>query len=336
MKSHYIVFPAPHQVEVRTEEIAPPGPGQLLCAAAKSLISAGTELNCLRGVFDPGTNWADMVRYPFRPGYSMVARVVEVGPGVTALKAGDRITSRTPHGQFFLLPATDAYHVPDGPTDEEATWARLAGTTQLGARRAGLQFGESVAVIGLGILGQLVVQYMALAGARRVIAVDLSEARLALALAHGATHAVQADAASARDPIAEITAGRMLDVVFDVTGHPAVLAAAVGLLHRFGRLVLLGDTSTPTQQVLGPGVVSNSLAVLGIHGTAHPDVSSDFAPWSRPEMYDLFFDYLAQGRMRVADLVTHRYSPLDAPAAYDMLLRDRSSALAVILDWTLL
>jgi len=336
MDSHYIVFPTPNQVEVCQEEVGPPGPGQVLCAATKSLISAGTELNCLRGHFDPGTNWADMMRYPFRPGYSMIARVIEAGPGVTSLKAGDRITSRTPHSQFFALAAADAYRIPDGPTDEVATWARLAGTTQLGARRAGLQFGESVAVIGLGILGQLVVQYMALAGARRVIAVDLNPQRLALARAHGATHAVATDAASARDAVAEITAGRMLDVVFDVTGHPAVLSAAMGLLHRFGRLVLLGDTPTPTQQVLGPGVVSNSLAILGIHGTAHPDAWSELAPWSRPEMLDLFFDYLAQGRMRVADLVTHRYAPPDAPAAYDMLLRDPASALGVILDWTAL
>jgi len=336
MKSLYVVFPAPVQVEVREEEVAAPGPGQVLCVATRSLISAGTELNCLRGVFDPGTNWADMVRYPFRPGYSMVARVVEVGPGVTALKVGDRITSRTPHSHYFILPEADAYRLPDGPTDEEATWARLAGTTQLGARRAKLEFGESVAVIGLGILGQLVVQYVALAGARRVIAVDLNPTRLAWARSHGATHVIAADAASARAAIAEITAGRMLDVVFDVTGHPAVLSAALGLLHRFGRLVLLGDTPVPTQQRLGAGVVSNSLAILGIHGTAHPDASSDFAPWSRPEMYDLFFDYLAQGRMRVADLVTHRYSPLDAPAAYDMLLRNPADALGVIFDWTLL
>jgi threonine dehydrogenase-like Zn-dependent dehydrogenase len=169
-----------------------------------------------------------------------------------------------------------------------------------------------------------------------VIAIDLNPQRLALAREHGATHIIAAGAAAARPAIAEITAGQMLDVVFDVTGHPTVLAAATGLLRRFGRLVLLGDTPTPTQQALGPGVVSNSLAILGIHGTAHPDAATDFAPWSRPAMYDLFFDYLAQGRMRVADLVTHRYSPLDAPAAYDLLLNRPASALGVILDWTTL
>ena len=185
---------------------------------------------------------------------------------------------------------------------------RLAGTTQLGARRAELKFGESVAVIGLGILGQLVVQYMALAGARRVLAIDTSPGRLAMARAHGATHTICADAAGARPDVVEITGGRMLDVVFDVTGHPAVLAPALLLLRRLGRLVLLGDTPNPTQQFLGPGVVSNSLTILGIHGTMHPDSWGEFAPWSRSEMYDVFLDYLAQGRMRVGDLITHRFS----------------------------
>jgi threonine dehydrogenase-like Zn-dependent dehydrogenase len=53
-------------------------------------------------------------------------------------------------------------------------------------------------------------------------------------------------------------------------------------------------------------------------------------------MVSLFFDYLSQGRMRVADLVTHRVSPLEAPQVYEMLRRDRSAAIGVIFDWSLL
>jgi threonine dehydrogenase-like Zn-dependent dehydrogenase len=264
----------------------------------------------------------------------MVARVLEPGPGVTSVQPGDRVISATPHCQHFLLREAEAWRVPEGPSDIEAAWARLAATTQLGARRAEVQFGESVAVVGAGTLGQLVVvQYMALSGARRVIAIDLDERRVAVASAHGATHGITEDVAEVRPLVAELTEGRMLDVVFDVTGNPAVLASAVGLLRKFGRLVLLGDTPTPSQQPLGPGVVSNSLSILGIHGSGHPASWSEFAPWSRPEMYDLFFDYLRRGAMRVSDLVTHRFSPGQASEAYRLLQERPCPALGAVFEW---
>ncbi|HXV99219.1 MAG TPA: zinc-binding alcohol dehydrogenase [Anaerolineae bacterium] len=335
MKSVYIVFPEPNKIEVSEETVRPPEPGEVLCAAEKSLISIGTESYCLRGVFDPGTNWAAWVKYPFRPGYSMAARIVAVGKGVTGLKEGDRIATWIEHQQFFKLRPEQAYPIPEGISDEEATWAVLACTTQLGVRRAQLQLGETVGVVGLGMLGQLVTQYLAVAGARRIIAIDPVQGRLDRAKAHGATHTLALDVASARPEIEKITGGRLLDVVFDITGHPPVLAPAIQLLRRLGRVVLLGDTPNPTQQYLGPGVVSNSIAILGIHATARPDEASDFNQWSAQEMAALFFDYLLQGRMRVSDLVTHRYSPLDAPQVYEGLRRDRSAAIGVIFDWSL-
>lgn len=336
MKSIYVVFPEKEKVEVREEPITPPEPGEILCAAEKSLVSIGTESSCLRGVFEPGTNWADWVKYPFRPGYSMAARVVAVGKGVNDLKEGDRIATWVEHQQFFKIQPHQAHHVPEGLSAEESTWAILACTTQLGVRRAALQLGETAGVIGLGILGQLVTQYLAVAGARRIIAIDPVQLRLDLARAHGATHTLALDVTGARPEIEKITAGRMLDVVFDITGHPAVLAPAIQLLRRMGRVVLLGDTPTPSRQHLGPGVVSNSIAILGIHGTMSPVYASEFNPWTAQEMAILFFDYLLQNRMRVSDLVTHRYSPLDAPQVYADIQRDSSGMLGVIFDWSLI
>src|SRR5258707_1857675 len=170
--SKYVIFPEKQKVEVREERPTPPGPEEILCEAQKSLISIGTEMYCLRGEFDPGTNWADWVKYPFRPGYSMAARVVEVGKDVTGIKVGDRITTYGTHQQFLTVPAKDCYVLPEGISDEDATWRSLACTTQLGVRRAQLQLGESVGVVGLGMVGQLVVQYLAVSGARRIVAIE--------------------------------------------------------------------------------------------------------------------------------------------------------------------
>jgi 2-desacetyl-2-hydroxyethyl bacteriochlorophyllide A dehydrogenase len=345
MKSKYVVYPKAEDVAVWEEEIEPPQEGEILCKAEKSLISIGTELHCLRGRTDPGTNWFDWVKYPFRPGYSMVGRVLEVGKGVKSVKEGDRIANYGLHQQYYKVQVEQLekrydiplgigiYVLPDGISSEEGTWRSLAVTTQSAVRRAEFQFGETVGVIGLGILGQLVTQYLAAAGARRIIAIDPAAHRLELARQHGATHTLQLSAQEAVEAVRDITDGWMLDIVFEVTGHPAVLSPAIQLVRRLGRLLLLGDTPTPSQQHLGPGVVFKSIAILGIHGYQVPDKRTEYTPWSVEEMSGVFFDYLLRGRMNVKDLVTHRISPLQAPETYLGLLQDRSAAVGVILDW---
>src|SRR5688500_4423694 len=109
MKSLNIIFPEKNRIEVREETVTPPEPGEILCQAEKSLISIGTESYCLQGVFDPGTNWADWVKFPWYPGYSMAAQVLAVGEGVTGLKEGDLISAWANHQQRFKIPAEAAY-----------------------------------------------------------------------------------------------------------------------------------------------------------------------------------------------------------------------------------
>ncbi|MBC7078052.1 MAG: zinc-binding alcohol dehydrogenase [Synergistales bacterium] len=333
MKSVYVYFPEPNKVNVGEEEVSAPREGEILCQAEKSLISIGTETYCLRGVFDPGTNWASWVKYPFRPGYSMVGRVIDVGPGVKGCRVGDRVLASAPHQQFFKTTPERINLVPESLSSEEATWGTLACTTQLAVRRAELALGETVGVVGLGMLGQLVVQYLWVAGARKIIAVDTIQSRLEVAKAHGATHVLNNTAEGARPQIAEITEGRMLDAVWDVTGHPSALAQCIQLLRKRGRVILTGDTPTPTQQHLGPGVVSNSISILGIHGSSSAPYFSEFTPWTRQEIIALFFDYVMQKRMCVDDLITHRHNPVEAPQVYERLIVNRSSSIGVIFDW---
>lgn len=335
LESLNITFPAPGRVTLTRDRVPPPAAGELRCCALKSLISRGTECFCLRGECDPGTFWEEYISFPFAPGYSMVAEVESVGPGVTGFAPGDRVTTWGPHREISLVEAMHAFPVPDGISDIDATWATLARTTQLGVRRAELELGESVGVIGLGILGQLVVQYLAVAGARRIVAIDPSAGRLARARAHGATHAIAAGAADAMAEIDEITRGEMLDVVFDITGRPDVLAPATQLLRRLGRLVLLGDSPTPSRQHLGPRVVGHSIAILGIHGFMFPERGTPFNQWTAARMTEVFFDLLSQGRMTVAPLTDRVLRPGDAPAHYAALLAGgMPDEIGHVFDWT--
>lgn len=334
-RSIKVVFPSPGVVEVVESDVAAPGPGEITCEALASLVSTGTETFCLAGRFDAGTFWEEWVQFPFSPGYSMTARVVAVGEGVTDLAVGDRVALPTSHAQFVTVDRALAVAVPEGVSDEDACWASLAVTTQLGVRRAQLELGETVGVVGLGLLGQLVVRYLRLAGARHIIAIDPDAGRLSLAREGGATATIAATADAAVDPIRSATGGNLLDVVFDITGHPAAFAAASTLLRPLGRMVLLGDSPQPSQQRLGPRIVADAISIIGVHAGTAATHQTALDRWTGAEMTALFFDYLLDGRIRGDALVSHRVSPHDAPQLYAALTADRSPYMGVLFDWSL-
>src|SRR6266566_481810 len=300
MLSRNIVFTGKDQVEFIKESVRDPGAGEVILKARKTLISTGTESICLSRLFEQGSHWDRWVTYPFYPGYLMVGEVVAVGPDVDQIHEGERFGVRRPHGEFVTVSTSDLYPVPDGITDEDAPWFGLATIVQNGVRRAEHRLGEVVVVIGLGLLGQLTVQYTRLLGAKQVIAVDVSKPRLAMAQAHGATVMLAMGVEEARASILDMTEGAGADVVYDVTGD----------------------------------VVTKGLSILGAHDGNPPAQSTDHAYWSHQRMADLFYTYVLCGEMRVTDLITHRYAPADAPEVYRMLHQERTTAMGALFDWT--
>lgn len=334
MESLNIYFTGVNQVELRKEPVRDPAAGEVVIRANKTLISTGTEGICLGRLFEPGSHWDQWVKYPFSPGYSMAGEIVAVGEGVTGFQVGDRVASRSPHRQYVVTGTARLAPIPAGISDEEATWFGLANIVQNAVRRAEHALGEAVVVIGLGLLGQLVVQYARLLGAREVIAIDTAQKRLEMAQAHGATAVIPRSVADAYEEVMRLTDGGGAEVVYDVTGNAAVLPAALPLVRRFGRLMILGDTGSPSSQHLTSDVIRRGLRIIGTHDIDPPPVSTDYAFWSHAQMTRLFFRYLLRGDMRVSDLITHRYHPTEAAEAYRMLREQRASAMGVVFDWT--
>ena len=334
-ESMVIAFTGKETLEIQSVDVADPGPGEYLLETRASLISTGTECICYQRKFEPGTHWDMWVKYPFYPGYSNGGVVVARGEGATQFELGQKVAYRAGHRQYAILPEFALSSVPNEVSFKEAAWIALAKIVQNGVRKAEHSMGDDVVVVGLGILGQLVVQYARLMGARHIIGVDPATPRLEFAEISGATHTLPVTAAEAVSAVSELTDGRMADVVYDVTGFPQVFATALKLPRKFGTLLLLGDTGTPSGQQLTSDVIIRGLRIVGAHDSHPPQVSSEFLYWSNQKISDLFFTYLARGQMNVLELISHTYAPSQAEEAYSMLLAQRSSAMGVIFDWTL-
>lgn len=328
MRAQAVRFPRAGEVVVDEVELPDPGPHEVRCRARASLVSTGTELTCLAGEFDERSFWAEWVRYPFSPGYSMVSQVEAVGSAVTGLRVGDRVFSFTPHASAFVIDAAEATLLPDEVSDEQAVWSSLAVTTQWAVRRAAVALGEIVAVVGLGLLGQLLVRYVRLAGARRIIAVDPDAARCLLARAGGADVVLETDAAEAVGRL-----GGSVDAVFEVTGHPAVLAPASELVRPLGRLVLVGDAPRPSAQSLGPRIVRDGISVIGVHAGTASEVATSSDPWSSPVMLEVFLDFVRDGRMDPATLISREVAADAIPELYRELRADRGRELGILIRW---
>jgi len=340
MQSLNIVFTGKDQVEVRRELVPALQSGQILVESQCTLISTGTEGIVLGRKFEAGTHWDDWVKYPLAPGYNNAARVLDVAPDVSNWKVGDRIASRSPHQQYRVLDAgaddssSRLVPIPSAISDEEAAWFGMACIAQVGVHTAKHELGDAVVIVGLGLLGQLVTQYVRNLGAREIIVIDTSEMRLEMAKSHGATHVLKTGVEDARDRVLELTSGKGADVVYDATGFPAVFAPALGLVRKFGKMLLLGDAGTPSEQRLTPDVIRRGARILGAHDGHAPGKETDHNRWTQRNMTDLFFTFLERGQMRVADLITHRYAPQDAPQAYEMLQTNRATAMGIVFDWT--
>lgn len=328
-----IVFPGPGRAEVARETVSEPGPGQVLIEGRASLISTGTELTAYNGRFPPDSAWSRYVQYPFVAGYAHVGVVLATGPGVETPRAGQRVASQAPHATLACRDADDCCVLPDAVSDEEAAFWTLGKIVMNAVRIAGVTLGETVVVVGAGLLGQLALSLSLLSGAYRVICIDVAPARLEHARARGATGIICADVTTAREEVRALLDGDLADVVFEVTGSPEAVPGALRLARRRGRVILLGSTRGPVTLDLHDEAHSLGLQILGAHSSTAPPYATPDTPWTARRNGALFLQLIAAGRLHVAELITHRYALDEAPAAYAMLAADRGPAMGVLLTY---
>ena len=336
MRYRRIVFKEPKKVEIEEAELPELAPNQILIRTRMTLISTGTELTMLSGEYPKGSHWNNITKYPVYPGYSNCGVVEKIGENVQKFKVGDRVSSTAPHAEYAVIGEDRAVKIPDGVSDEEATFGTLSATVMNSVRLANIKLGESVIVVGVGILGQLACQFSRLCGGFPVIAVDLSRRRLEIAERLGVTATIQPKEEDVEQRIMELTKGKGGDVVFEVTGNPKIIPWELSLVKRQGRLILLSSPRGVTELDFHDLVNWPSRTIIGTHTSSHPSHETPYNPWTRERNTQLFFEFLSVGLVNVRDLITDRYKWTEAKQAYQRLLDpfgERLQALGVILDF---
>lgn len=276
-------------------------------------------------------------------GYSGAGVVVEKHPSVTDLEIGQRVAyggEGTGHGETIVTGRQLVAQVPDSVRLEDAAFGTLASIALNAVRTAQISLGDTVAVIGLGLVGQLVAQLARLQGAV-VMAVDLREDRVALARTLGAPFAFSGS--SATDGVKGATNGRGADCVIIAAAakSKAPCELALAMCRDRGRIVVVGavDLSFPwndmylkdiqmyMSRAYGPGSYDSSYEKQG------RDYPIGYVRWTENRNMEEVLRLMGTGALKVADLVTDQFALDDAPAAYEKIMQPGSSTMAVLLRY---
>ena len=355
-KSELVEAPAPVQRD-----------GCLLIDTRVSLISAGTERMLVdfgrsglvakarsqpekvRQVLDKVTTEGflttfDAVRsklgQPIPLGYSNAGIVRHTG-GVAGYSIGDRVVSNGPHADVVCITGNLCARIPDGVSDQAASFTVVGSIGLQGIRLAAPTLGEAFVVIGVGLIGLITVQLLRAQGCR-VMAIDLDEDKLKLAREFGAE---TCNPGVGENPVAAglvFSRGLGVDgvIVTASTKSSDPITQAAQMSRKRGRIVLVGVTGLElnradfyekelTFQVscsYGPGRYDPSYEDKG------HDYPPGFVRWTEQRNFLAVLDMMDVGRINTDALITHRFEFDEAPKAYDILTNEKN-ALGIVLTY---
>lgn len=327
-----LTFAAPHQVVFDHEDEAPLKPDEVRLRTLYSGISAGTELTYYRGTNPYIHRRWDLSRRLFLPddesslsypipgvGYEEVGEVIEVGAEVSGVAIGARVFGAWGHRTHHVVSAEYARDrlMPDGHDTVLGIYSHIGSIAINGIHDSRICIGDTVAVFGLGVLGQIVAQLARKSGAR-VIGVDIHESRLKLAEQLGTPTTLNAANGSAAEAIKDLTGGRGADVCIEVTGATAALNEAIRAVAYSARVVSMGFFQGEARGLyLGDEFHHNRINVVcsQISGV-DPAISNR---WNRLRLAQAAISLQADGVMDLKPLISHTSAFEQAPALFAAL-----------------
>ena len=357
--------------EIVVDEVPDPGviPNHLLVRPMYSLISSGTETasvhqeGIVRAVAENpshlGKIWSAVkVQGPVRTfsevkakfseyavlGYSGAGIVVDKHENVADLSIGDRVAcggEGTGHGETIVVGRNLVVKIPENVPFEHACFATLGSIALNAVRIASISLGEKVAVIGLGLVGQLIAQLVRLQGGS-VIATDLKPERVELARRLGADRAL-VGSAELQEQISALTNAQGTDCVIIAAAakSPAPCQLAVDICRDRGRIVDVGavELSFPWYEMYRKEIQLCMARAYGpgsydpIYEQQGQDYPLAYVRWTENRNMEEFLRLVSQGRVHIQPLVTHEFPLEDAPKAYETILDAASRSLAVLLRY---
>jgi 2-desacetyl-2-hydroxyethyl bacteriochlorophyllide A dehydrogenase len=334
-----VVIERPGEVALREVDDPTPGPEDVLVRSRAAGVCR-TDLEVLKGELD--RRW---IRYPCIPGHEWSGEVVEVGERAQGVAPGDRVvcegiipcghcrrcragetnlcenydqlgfTRGGGYGEFVTCPARLVHRLPEHVSFEAGVLVEPASVVVRALERGRLAAGETVGVIGVGTLGSLAVALARLAAPARIVAYGIRPEELELARRLGADATV--DVSNGEPELGE------LDLVLETAGAVPAVELATRLVREGGRVVLLGiaGEGKTLEAVPADRVALRDLELIG-------SVAYTSAVWTR------VVSLLAEHRVDLAPIVTHRFPLAEFERAFELLENRRGIVAKIVLEHT--
>ncbi len=265
-------------------------------------------------------------------GYSSAGRVIDVADDIEGIKAGDLVACAgagfASHADVVSVPRNLVARIPDGVDVRHAAFTTIGSIALQGLRQTNVNLGDSIAVIGLGLLGLIEIQLLRAAGAR-VFGMDIDETAVGRAKALGCDAAVNINSPNIETLCDSFTHGKGFDAVVITastrSSQPVELAGDIA--RKKGRVIIVGavNMDIPRQvyyekeidirlsRSYGPGRYDSDYEEKGI------DYPYDYVRWTENRNMQAFLQLLADGKVDVGSLITHQIPIDEAHDAYDLI-----------------
>jgi threonine dehydrogenase-like Zn-dependent dehydrogenase len=341
-----LVLLAPRQLGYEEQEDPPLKSDEVRLHTLFSGISAGTELTVYRGtnvymhkrwdadrrlfLAEENPSW----EYPIRTlGYEEVGEVIEVSRDVSDISPGMQVFGTWNHRTTAVIPAEYARQrrMPPGARPMMGIFSHIGAVALNGVHDGQVCIGDTAAVFGLGVVGQIVVQALYRSGVR-VIGVDLQPRRLQIAKEHGAWVVLNPKTDKVAEAIKDLTDGRGADVTFEASGSAAALNEAIRSTAYSSRLVVMGLFQGEVGGLaLGDEFHHNRINLVGsqISGVA-PELQHR---WNRLRLWQTAVQLQAEGMLDLESLVSHTSPFLQAARLYQELDQSAETVMQAVIEF---